>query len=87
MMETFAGTTTKEALDQYADAIVDAYCAGEDAAKALGDTTREVLKKAVVDALKRNFLAKAMDDAIQYLGEAMSDGELTAREKVSLRLL
>ena len=87
MMETFAGTTTKEALDQYADAIVDAYCAGEDAAKALGDTTREVLKKAVVDALKRNFLAKAMDDAIQYLGEAMSDGELTAREKSKFEAL
>lgn len=81
MMETFAGTTTKEAIDQYADAIVDAYCAGEDAAKALGDTTREVLKKAVVDALKRNFLAKAMDEAIQYLGEAMSDGNLTDQEK------
>lgn len=87
MMETFAGTTTKEALDQYADAIVDAYCAGEDAAKALGDTTREVLKKAVVDALKRNFLAKAMDEAIQYLGEAMSDGELTAREKSKFEAL
>lgn len=87
MMETFAGTTTKEALDQYADAIVDAYCAGEDAAKALGDTTREVLKKAVVDALKRDFLAKAMDDAIQYLGEAMSDGELTAREKSKFEAL
>ena len=87
MMETFAGTTTKEALDQYADAIVDAYCAGEDAAKALGDTTREVLKKAVVDALKRNFLAKAMDDASKYLGEAMSDGELTAREKSKFEAL
>lgn len=87
MMETFAGTTTKEALDQYADAIVDAYCAGEDAAKALGDTTREVLKKAVVDALKRNFLAKAMDDAIQYLGEAMSDGVLTKEEKARFEYL
>lgn len=87
MMETFAGTTTKEALDQYADAIVDAYCAGEDAAKALGDTTREVLKKAVVDALKRNFLAKAMDDAIQYLSKAMSNGELTAREKSKFEAL
>ncbi len=87
MMETFAGTTTKEALDQYADAIVDAYCAGEDAAKALGDTTREVLKKAVVDALKRNFLAKAMDDAIRHLSKAMSDGELTAREKSEFEAL
>lgn len=87
MMETFAGTTTKEALDQYADAIVDAYCAGEDAAKALGDTTREVLKKAVVDALKRQFLAKAMDEAVQYLGEAMSDGVLTKEEKARFEYL
>lgn len=87
MMETFAGTTTKEAIDQYADAIVDAYCAGEDAAKALGDTTREVLKKAVVDALKRQFLAKAMDEAVQYLGEAMSDGVLTKEEKARFEYL
>lgn len=87
MMETFAGTTTKEALDQYADAIVDAYCAGEDAAKALGDTTRGVLKKAVVDALKRNFLAKAMDDAIRHLSKAMSNGELTDREKSEFEAL
>lgn len=87
MMETFAGTTTKEALDQYADAIVDAYCAGEDAAKALGDTTREVLKKAVIDALKRQSLAKAMDEAVQYLGEAMSDGVLTKEEKARFEYL
>lgn len=87
MMETFAGTTTKEAIDQYADAIVDAYCAGEDAAKALGDTTREVLKKAVIDALKRQFLTKAMDEAVQYLGEAMSDGVLTKEEKARFEYL
>lgn len=87
MLETFAGTTTKEAIDQYADAIVDAYCAGEDAAKALGDTTREVLKKAVIDALKRQFLAKAMDEAVKYLGEAMSDGVLTDREKETFELM
>lgn len=81
MMETFAGTDTKTAIDQYADAIVDAYCQGEDAAKALGDTTRDVLKKAVVEALKREYLAKAMDEAVQFLGEAMSDGVLTPQEK------
>lgn len=81
MLETFAGTSTKEAIDQYADAIVEAYCAGEDAAKALGDTTREVLKKAVIDALKRQFLAKAMDDAVKFLAEAMSDGVLSKAEK------
>lgn len=81
MLEVFAGTTTKEAIDQFADAIVSAYCSGEDAAKALGDTTREVLKKAVIDALKRQFLAKAMDDAVKYLATSMSDGKLTDAEK------
>lgn len=87
MLETFAGTTTKEAIDQYADAIVDAYCAGEDAAKALGDTTREVLKKAVIDALKRQFLAKAMDEAVKFLGDAMSDGVLTDKEKADFETM
>lgn len=81
MMETFAGTSISSAIDEFADAIVDAYCAGEDAAKALGETTKNVLKKAVVDALKRQFLAKAINDAIVYLSEAMSDGELTDKEK------
>lgn len=81
MMETFAGTDVKSAIDTFADALVDAYCAGEDAAEALGETTKSVLKKAVVEALKREFLAKAINDAIVYLGEAMKDGELSPDEK------
>lgn len=81
MMETFAGTDVKSAIDEFADAIVDAYCAGEDAAEALGETTKKVLKNAVVEALKRNFLAKGINDAVEYLGKAMEDGVLTDDEK------
>lgn len=81
MMETFAGTDVKSAIDEFADAIVDAYCSGEDAAKALGETTKKVLKNAVVEALKRNFLAKGINDAVEYLGKAMEDGVLTDEEK------
>lgn len=81
MMETFAGTDVKSAIDEFADAIVDAYCAGEDAAEALGETTKKVLKNAVVEALKRNFLAKGINDAVEYLGKAMEDGVLTDEEK------
>lgn len=80
-METFAGTDVKSAIDEFADAIVDAYCAGEDAAEALGETTKKVLKNAVVEALKRNFLAKGINDAVEYLGKAMEDGVLTDEEK------
>lgn len=81
MMETFAGTDVKSAIDEFADAIVDAYCSGEDAAKALGETTKKVLKNAVVEALKRKFLAKGINDAVEYLGKAMEDGVLSDEEK------
>lgn len=81
MMETFAGTDVKSAIDEFADAIVDAYCSGEDAAKALGETTKKVLKNAVVEALKRDFLAKGINDAVEYLGKAMEDGVLSDEEK------
>lgn len=81
MMETFAGTDVKSAIDEFADAIVDAYCSGEDEAKALGETTKKVLKNAVVEALKRNFLAKGINDAVEYLGKAMEDGVLSDEEK------
>lgn len=81
MNETLAGTNTQNALDEFADALVEAYCKGEDAAEALGAKTKEVLKNAVVEALKRQFLAKAIDDAIQFLGSAMEDGTLDPWEK------
>ena len=83
MMETFAGTDVKSAIDEFADAIVDAYCAGEDAAEALGETTKKVLKNAVVEALKRNYLAKGIEEAVKYLGseDVWKDNMLDDKEK------
>lgn len=81
MLEMLAGTDVQTAIDDFADALVDAYCQGEDAAKALGEVTKETLKNAVVEALKRQFLAKAINDAVLYLGEAMQDGVLSDYEK------
>lgn len=81
MLESLAGTDIKTAIDDFADALVDAYCQGEDAAKALGDVTKNILRNAVVEALKRQFLAKAINDAVLYLGEAMEDGTLTDAER------
>ena len=81
MLETLAGTDVQTAIDDFADALVDAYCQGEDAAKTLGEVTKETLKNAVVEALKRQFLAKAINDAVLYLGEAMQDGVLSDYEK------
>ncbi len=81
MLESLAGTDIQSAIDDFASALVDAYCQGEDAAKALGDVTKSMLKNAVVEALKRQFLAKAINDAVLYLGEVMEDGDLSDAEK------
>ena len=80
-IELLAGTDVKSALDEFADALVDAYCQGEDAAVALGEKTKEVLKKAVVESLKRQFLAKGINDAVDYLGESLRDGSLSDTER------
>lgn len=81
MLENLAGTDVKSAIDEFADALVDAYCKGEDAAKALGEVTKNVMKKAVVEAIKRQFLAKAINDAVLYLGASMKDGVLDDSER------
>lgn len=83
MMVTLAGTDIKTAIDEFADALVEAYCKGEDAAEALGNKTKEVLKKAVVEALKRQFLAKGINDAVEYLGTAMQDSVLSDAERAT----
>lgn len=83
MMETLAGTDVQTAIDEFADALVDAYLAGEDAAEALGKKTKEILKNAVVEALKRNYLAKGIDEAVKYLGsdEVWADNMLDENEQ------
>ncbi len=81
MIEMLAGTDVKSALDEFADALVEAYLQGENSAEALGKKTKEVLKNAVVEALKRRYLAKAIDDAVNYLGESMKDGALSKSER------
>ena len=44
-METLAGTDVKTAIDEFADALVDAYCKGEDAAEELGEKLRLIHRR------------------------------------------
>ena len=81
MMETLAGTDVKTAIDEFADALVEAYDQGIDRAEALGKKTKEVLRNAVIEALKRQFMAKGINDAVEYLGSAMQDNTLTDQER------
>lgn len=45
-IEMWAGTDIQSAIDDFADALVEAYAQGEDGAKAMGDTTKKVLANA-----------------------------------------
>ena len=40
-----------------------------------------MLRNAVIEALKRQFLAKGINDAVEYLGSAMQDNTLTDQER------
>lgn len=87
MLETLAGTDTKSAIDEFGDAIWDAIVSGEDAVDALGDKIQDVLKNAAKEALKRQFLAKGIDEAVKYLGEAMGDNVLSDDERAQFEAL
>ena len=87
MIETLAGTDVKSAIDEFADALVEAYDQGGDAAEALGKKTKDVLRNAVIEALKRQFLAKGINDAVEYLGDAMSDNQLSDAEKAKFEAM
>ena len=87
MQETLAGTTVKNAIDEFADALTEAFAQGENAAEALGKKTKEVLKNAVVEALKRQFLAKGINDAVAYLGDAMKDNVLSDNERATFEAM
>ncbi|MGL4227788.1 MAG: tape measure protein [Tannerellaceae bacterium] len=81
-IELLAGTDVKSAIDEFADALVDAYSKGEDAAEALGEVTRKTLANAVKDALKRKFLADEIEKAVNGLADAIGDdGVLSEKEQ------
>lgn len=85
-IEMLAGTDVKSAIDEFADALVDAYARGEDGAVALADTTKKVMANAVKEALKRRFLGEQIEEAVNYLGNAMgSGGVLTDGEKAEFQ--
>lgn len=80
-IEMWAGTDIQSAIDDFADALVEAYAQGEDGAKAMGDTTKKVLANAVKEALKKQILGQAIQSAVTQLGRDMEDGKLSDADK------
>jgi hypothetical protein len=64
-------TTAKDLANELADAIVEAFGKGEDAALAFEEVSRKVMQNAVKNALKLQFLEKPLQNAIAQLQKDM----------------
>ena len=75
--EDLLQTNAKDFADQLGDAIVEAFGKGEDAATAFGETADSIMKQAVLNQLKKNFLEKQLQGALDGLEKSMGhwDGD------------
>lgn len=63
--ESITQTSATELADELANALVEAFEGGENAAKAFGEVANDVIKNAVVNALKLQFLEQPLQKAIK----------------------
>lgn len=70
-------TDAKSFADELGDALADAFATGEDAAEAFEKTVNNVLRNAVVNQLKKNFLEKQLQGVLDSLQNSMGywDGD------------
>lgn len=73
--QSITQTTAKDLAGDLADALIEAFEGGEDAAKAFGEVADDVIKKAVVNALKLQLLEKPLQNAIKQLQKDMGFDE------------
>lgn len=64
-------TDAKSFADELGDALVNAFSKGEDAAGAFGDTVDNIIKQAVLNQLKKNFLETQLQGALDSLEKSM----------------
>lgn len=73
--ESITQTSATELADELANALVAAFEGGENAAKAFGEVANDVIKNAVVNALKLQFLEQPLQKAIKQLQKDMGFDE------------
>lgn len=73
--ESITQTSATELADELANALVEAFEGGENAAKAFGEVANDVIKNAVVNALKLQFLGQPLQKAIKQLQKDMGFDE------------
>lgn len=84
--ESLAQTSVKELATELSDAIVGAFRDGENAALAMGEVVDNVIRNAVINALKLKVLDKLLAPAIdQFAADMESGGGLTNSEAAKFR--
>ena len=73
--QSITQTSAKDLAGGIADALIEAFEGGEDAAKAFGEVADDVIKKAVVNALKLQMLERPLQNAIKQLQRDMGFDE------------
>lgn len=73
--ESITQTSAKELSGELANALVEAFEGGENAAKAFGEVANDVIKNAVINALKLQFLEQPLQKAIKQLQKDMGFDE------------
>lgn len=64
-------TDAKSFAEELGDALAEAFEKGEDASKAFEETVNDVLKNAIINQLKKNFLEQQLQDALDQLQRSM----------------
>jgi hypothetical protein len=82
-IEAIIGEDIKSAINEFAEAYVDAWEAGEDRAKAMKDVVKAMVKSAVTELVKSR-LSPEVQNFMSFLSKAMEDGILTSAEQQAL---
>ncbi len=86
VIEAIVGQDVSSAIDEFADAYVDAWAGGENKAAAMKDVVRKMVKSAVTELVKSR-LSPEVTAFMDFLSKAMQDGVLTVAEQNTLDAL
>jgi len=85
-IDAIIGKDIQSAINDFAQAYVDAWAAGEDKATAMKDVVRKMIKSAITELIKSR-LSPEVNAFMEFLATAMEDGILTVAEQNTLDAL